>query len=347
MKKIICVVGARPQFIKHAPVEIAISKYFDVISVHTGQHYDKKMSDIFFNELKMQKPAYFLSVGSHSHGKQTAMMLEKIEEILIKEKPAAMLVYGDTNSTLAGAIAASKLHIPVIHVEAGLRSFNKHMPEEVNRILTDHVSDFLFLPTDASIPNLKTEGITENVYVVGDVMSDAVNIAKKMITGKTAEEPYLLITIHRPYNTDDIERLKLILDTLNQQKYKCVFPVHPRTKNTMAQNSLKEEDYSNIQFLAPQSYFELINLQKHAKCVITDSGGIQKEAYMLKVKCITIRTETEWTETLNNGWNNLVFDDLSEISKLLEQEPGEYKPNIYGDGKASEKIAKILSENIK
>lgn len=346
MRKIICIIGARPQFIKHAPVELALSKFFQVVSIHTGQHYDEKMSAIFFDELKMQKPAYHLSIGSHSHGKQTGMMLEEIEKIILLEKPEGVLVYGDTNSTLAGALAASKLHIPIIHIEAGLRSFNREMPEEINRLLTDHLSSFLFLPTKNSISNLNNEGIKDNIYVVGDVMSDTVKIAQKFTSTPIYNSPYLLITIHRPYNTDDIERLKLILSALDKQKYKCVFPIHPRTRNMMSNNNIEMTNYNNIIFLEPQSYFELINLQKNAQCIITDSGGIQKEAYMLKVKCITIRKETEWVETLGNGWNTLVFENLDEISSLIDEKPGDYNPNIYGDGKASERIADILNEQI-
>lgn len=346
MKKIVVVVGARPQFIKHAPVELALKTFFEVITVHTGQHYDKRMSDIFFNQLNINKPNYTLEVGSSTHGKQTGQMLEKIEGILINEKPDGVLVYGDTNSTLAGAIAASKLHIPIIHIEAGLRSFNKTMPEEVNRILTDHVSEILFAPTDTAVSNLKNEGISKNVFNVGDVMQDTILLAKKVIGENYRQNNQILLTIHRPYNTDNTERLITILQILNKLDIEIIFPVHPRTLNILNNVNVLLSDLKNIKFQEPASYFDLIRLQLESICIITDSGGVQKEAYMLERKCITLRSETEWIETLENGWNTLVYEDLDSIFNVLKSIPNIYKNNLYGDGQASLKMAELIKNYI-
>lgn len=344
MKKIIAVIGARPQFIKHAPVELELQKKFIVKSIHTGQHYDEKMSNIFFEQLNMTKPEYMLNIGSYSHGKQTGIMLEKIEEILMAEQPDAVLVYGDTNSTLAAAVAASKLRIPLIHIEAGLRSFNKDMPEEVNRIMTDHVSAFLFAPTETAITNLKNENITKNVYNVGDVMKDSLQLAVDVIGKDFTPKNQILLTIHRPYNTDDIQRLSTILTILNEQNHKIIFPIHPRTYNIIKASSLDISNLTNIEFIEPLSYFEMIKAMMESKCVITDSGGIQKEAYMLKRKCITLRSETEWIETLEHGWNTLIFEDLHQLAANLEKQPTTYNENMYGEGNISAKITKILED---
>lgn len=347
MKKICVIIGARPQFIKHAPVELALKKIFNVISIHTGQHYDEKMSDIFFRQLNMDRPSYMLEVGSGAHGRQTGVMLEKIEEVLLSEKPDAVLVYGDTNSTLSGALAASKLHIPVIHIEAGLRSFNKSMPEEVNRILTDHISDFLFAPTDTAVANLLHEGIEKSVYKTGDVMYDTVLLAKKVIGSDVHIQEQVLVTLHRPYNTDNLERLTTILTILNGLKYAIIFPIHPRTKNILKSANIDISIFNNINFIDPVSYFDLIRLQMESKCIITDSGGVQKEAYILKRKCITLRSETEWVETLVNGWNTLVFEDLEKLSILVEEQPGSYVGDVYGDGHAAEEIAMLIDKNLR
>lgn len=349
MKKIICVIGARPQFIKHAPLEIALQKFFEVITIHTGQHYDEKMSAIFFDELQIAKPKYILNVGSGNHGYQTGMMMKEIEDILIDETPDAVLVYGDTNSTLAGALTAAKLNIKVIHIEAGLRSFNKNMPEEVNRILTDHVSALLFSPTKNAVVNLRNEGLSSNVFLSGDIMIDTLFIAKKILSKATKtiySEPFILLTIHRPYNTDNFLRLTEILAQLNTMGKKIIFPTHFRTKNILLANGEQFSKYPNINFIEPISYFSMIEKMIDAECIITDSGGIQKEAYALKKKCITIRSETEWTETLENGWNTLVFDDLSMLKQIVNNVPGEYKNNLYGNGNASEEIAEIISNQI-
>ncbi len=344
MKKIAVIIGARPQFIKHAPVELALRNYFEVITIHTGQHYDSNMSDVFFNELNIANPKYMLNIGSYTQGKQTGLMIEKIEETLLKETPVALLVYGDTNSTLAGAIAASKLNIPIIHIEAGLRSFNKSMPEEVNRVLTDHISSMLFAPTQSAIKNLSNENIKENVFNVGDVMFDSLLLALNALKESSLKNKnFVLCTLHRPYNTDEINRLLNILNVLNKLSYTVYFPVHPRTLHILKRYNIETANFKNIKFIEPVSYFELIKLQKESKCVITDSGGVQKEAYMLRKKCITLRTETEWVETLINGWNTLIYDNLQDIARVIEESPRGYIPDLYGNGKAALQMAKIIS----
>ena len=346
-KKIAIIIGARPQFIKHAPVENALKKYFNTFSIHTGQHYDKKMSDIFFDQLGMNEPTYMLSVGSASHGKQTGVMIQKIEEVLLKEKPDGLIVYGDTNSTLAGAIAASKLGISIIHIESGLRSFNKSVPEEINRIITDHISDFLFVPTQLALINLKKEGLSdEKIFLSGDVMVDSLLLAKKHIGNKFYEKDYILLTLHRPYNTDEISRLIRILNVLNSVGKKVIFPIHPRTLNALKNSENEINNFKNINFIDSASYFDFIKLQLESSCIITDSGGVQKEAYILKKKCITLRSETEWIETLKNNWNTLIFDDLNNIKDVLNIKPGKYLKNIYGNGNSSEFIAKTLQNKL-
>ncbi|MCP4521854.1 MAG: UDP-N-acetylglucosamine 2-epimerase (non-hydrolyzing) [Cytophagales bacterium] len=345
MKKIISVIGARPQFIKHAPIEFAFKEKVNSITIHTGQHYDKRMSQVFFDELDMSPPHYQLSVGSSSHGEQTGKMMIEIEKIVNEEKPDALLVYGDTNSTLAGAIVASKLHIPIIHVEAGLRSFNKKMPEEVNRIMTDHISDLLFAPTDPAIENLQNEGITKNVYKTGDVMCDMVRIAQERMNDEPSSQ-FILTTIHRPYNTDDKERIFTILSQLNSLGIPVKFPIHPRTKNRLKEFGIDTSQFENVEFLEPQSYFDMMELLHHAKCLVTDSGGMQKEAYIAEKKCVTVRSETEWLGTLKNGWNTLIFDNLDELAEVIQQPVGEYTPNIYGTGQAAQEITDIILKHL-
>jgi len=344
-KKIVSVIGARPQFIKHAPLVLQLVKYFEVVTIHTGQHYDKRMSDVFFSELSINKPDYMLNVGSHTHGKQTSIMLEKIEGILLQEEPDAMVVYGDTNSTLAGALAAVKLKIPIIHIEAGLRSFNRDMPEEINRIITDQLSSILFSPTQEAIENLKSENIKKNVFLCGDLMCDMVHLARlTMILEENILDDYYLATIHRPYNTDIKERMTRILKALNELDYRVIFPIHPRTKGYIERFGLDIVNYPNIEFTEPISYFDLIRLQHHSKGIITDSGGIQKEAYILRKKCVTIRTETEWNETLNGGWNTLLYNEIESLQEVLlkESQIKLYNDGIYGTGEAAHEISNIL-----
>ena len=348
MKKIISIIGARPQFIKHAPVQLQLQKHFRALTIHTGQHYDKNMSDVFFNELQIPEPDFLFDMGgSKLQGEQTAMMLTAIEKVCIDEQPDAILIYGDTNSTLAAALVAAKMQIPQIHIEAGLRSYNRQMPEEVNRIIADEFAAMLFCPTKQAIINLRHEGIThDGVYQCGDVMCDML----KMIEPKTKrlfDKPYFFVTLHRPYNTDDEKRLAILLHTLNGLKKQVIFPVHPRTFARMESFGLLKNDFPNILFIEPVGYVESVSYQKFADCVITDSGGMQKEAYMLKKKCITLRSETEWVETVFNNWNTLIFDDLTQIEKVIELPTGDYKDNIYGDGHAAEEIVGIILKNLK
>lgn len=347
--KIIAIIGARPQFIKHYPFEIEASKYFNLITVHTGQHYDSNMSEIFFSQLQMKKPQYMLSAGGGKHGEQTAEMILEIEKIVEHENPNGIVVYGDTNSTLAGAIVAAKLHIPIFHIEAGLRSFNREMPEEVNRVLTDHVSSLLFCPSEIAVENLMNEGIKNGVFFVGDIMKDLVNLViDKKVVGieSSLQTPYYYVTIHRPYNTDDKERLEHILNSLNSIDFKIVMSLHPRTKNLMEKYLILRENYPNIFFIEPQSYFSNLNYLFFSSGLITDSGGMQKEAYWLQKKCITIRKETEWLETLESKANHLVFADLKDIKDLLKETPKHWNESMYGNGTTANQIVKIISDYI-
>lgn len=349
--KIITVVGARPQFIKAAPVSKELRKNNKEILIHTGQHYDENMSEVFFEELNIPKPDYNLKIGSGNHGKTTGKMLEKLEEVYLEEKPDYVLVYGDTNSTLAGALAASKLLIPVIHIEAGLRSFNKNMPEEQNRILTDHLSKLLFVPTNSAIENLNNEGIKDNVYNVGDVMYDAVlnfkevSKEKSNIVQRLNLEPnnYILTTIHRAENTNDINRLRNIIEALNEADKTIVLPLHPRTRKYISDYNLTFN--KNIIIIDAIGYLEMLQLEDNSSKIVTDSGGVQKEAYFMKKPCITMRDETEWVETVSEGWNVIVGTDKNKILKALNSfNPPESQKDIFGDGKASCKIAEILGK---
>lgn len=335
--KLIAIIGARPQFIKHFPFEVACKGKINLITVHTGQHYDPDMSDIFFKELGMSQPDFMLDVGSGQHGVQTANMMIEIENIVLQEKPDGLVVYGDTNSTLAGALVAAKLHIPIFHIEAGLRSYNKDMPEEINRLLTDHISDLLFTPSEIALHNLHKEGINQGIYVVGDIMKDLVlQVKKKDLIGMQPDDrKYYYVTLHRPYNTDDPERLRYILLHLNTLNNRAVMALHPRTKNLMEKHGIEQCSYSNISFINPQSYFDNLTYLFHAKGLITDSGGMQKEAYWLKKKCVTIRTETEWVETVDSGGNVLLFDDLSGLCQLIEERVQHWDEDLYGDGNAA------------
>jgi len=343
--KIIAIVGARPQFIKHFPFERACEDKIELITIHTGQHYDENMSDVFFNQLKMKKPNYMLNVGSGNHGVQTAKMMIEIEKIVELEKPEGMVVYGDTNSTLAGALVASKLHVPIFHIEAGLRSFNKKMPEEINRILTDHISKAMFVPSKIAVDNLRNEGIIENVYNVGDIMKDLVFFVKtnNLISNNGLNKNYYYVTIHRPYNTDHKERLLYVLNTLNNLNKKVIMSIHPRTSNLMSKYKIDERQFLNIEFILPQSYFENLSLLSFSEGLITDSGGMQKEAYWLKKRCVTIRKETEWLETLNYGANTLLFNNLKDIEQYLNASDVVWDNNLYGNGECSIEIVSYLN----
>ncbi len=354
--KIVTVVGARPQFIKASVVSAALKSHCQEVLVHTGQHYDANMSDVFFEELKIPHPAYNLGIGSGTHGRQTGEMLIGVEEVLFKEKPDAVLVYGDTNSTLAGALAASKLHIPVAHVEAGLRSHNMRMPEEQNRILSDHISTWLFCPTETARKSLAHEGIEEGVFVTGDVMLDSVlhfrkvaleNPEKRKIYDTLGIVPkqYRLATLHRAETTDGGEAaIERIFDAFEQLPDRVVVPIHPRTRG-LAEEALQRRGYRNIQLIDPVGYLEMLLLTSGAKQVLTDSGGLQKEAWFMEVPCVTLRKETEWVETLAGGWNvlaDLTTSDILEKALHTAQDPAAREAQPFGDGHASEKIASIL-----
>jgi len=345
------IIGARPNFIKAALVSREIRKRFKEVLIHTGQHYDYEMDKIFFQELNIPEPDYHLGVGSGSHGYQTGEMLKRIEEVLIKEKPDIVLVYGDTNSTLAGALAAVKLHIKVGHIEAGLRSFDKRMPEEINRVLTDHCSDMLFCPTQTAMNNLRNEGIINGVYLTGDVMVDTLRenivIAERnsKILDKLGLKPmsYYLATVHRAENTDDFNRLRNIVDAFYEIE-NLVFPCHPRTEKCLKKFGLWDE-LSTVKIIKPIGYFDMLVLEKNANKILTDSGGVQKEAYILKTPCITLRENTEWVETVEDGWNVLVGTDREKIIKKANDfEPKGEQRNVFGDGKASKRIIEIIIE---
>ena len=364
--KILTVLGARPQFIKAGAVTREIKRLkekgekLEEVIVHTGQHYDKNMSDVFFEELHLPKPDYYLGVGGKSHGAMTGEMILKLEKVMLKEKPDVVLVYGDTNSTLAGAIAASKLHIPIAHVEAGLRSFNMKMPEEINRILTDRVSTWLFCPTDTAVNNLKKEGfpfkLSTNHYQlitnVGDVMYDVAlyykQFAKKPPSLTTITDNFVLCTVHRAENTDEPERLKNIFEALEEiaKERQVILPLHPRTKQKLKSLSLL---LNTITIIEPVSYLEMVWLLDNCSLVITDSGGLQKEAYFFKKPCITLRDETEWVELIEIGVNKLVGSDKEKIIEVYKNfinhyslYTNRYLLNLYGDGKTSEKIVREL-----
>lgn len=349
---ILTIVGARPQFIKAAPVCFALRDAgIRETLVHTGQHYDTQMSDIFFVEMGIPRPHHNLGVGSGSHAAQTAKMLSGIEELLIKKTPDQVLVYGDTNSTLAGALAACKLHIPVAHIEAGLRSYNKTMPEEHNRILTDHCATYLFCPTEKAVQNLAKEGIREGVCLVGDTMYDAVLMfSEKAERWSTVldrlslqSKAYYLATVHRPYNTDNECSMKILIEAFGQMESVVVFPVHPRTRARMADFRLALP--SNLLVTDPVGYLDMLVLQRHARVVLTDSGGIQKEACFVGTPCVTLRSETEWVETVQSGWNILAWGSAESIVHAMAQQKsgGERLPlRAYGDGCAAQKIVSSI-----
>lgn len=353
--KIITIVGARPQFVKTAVLSPYLRKRFNEIIIHTGQHYDREMSDLFFDELKIPKPNYNLGIRSIKQGEQMAKMMAGIENILIKEKPCLVVVYGDTNSTLAGALAAAKLKVPIAHIEAGLRSYNRSMPEEINRVIVDHISDFLFCPTKTAVANLKNEGITKGVYLVGDVMCDSIRCYLPMAKAKSKillklglkRKAYYLLTIHRLSNTTDLEKLKKTLSCMDNLDLSVIFPVHPRTRKFLG-NAFKPK--KALTLILPVSYLDMLILEQNAKIIFTDSGGIQKEAYILKVPCFTLRDETEWVETLKHGCNRIMnFDiikDAYRVCRNLTVSRDKFHPRLYGDGNAAKKIYKIIQAGI-
>ena len=359
--KIATVLGARPQFIKAAAVSRVMGQHKDFAEIvaHTGQHYDAGMSDIFFADLQIPTPRHNLGVGSAPHGAQTGSMLAKIEEILLLEKPDAVLVYGDTNSTLAGALAAVKLHIPVAHVEAGLRSFNRRMPEEINRELTDRISGWLFCPTEQAVVNLEAEQVTGNVYNTGDVMYDSylhnlkrAEDASTILADLDLEEKdgaayYYLATVHRPENTDQTERLRSIFEALDSLDSPVVLPLHPRTAKILKEESIQVGEA--IRLVEPLSYLDMCLLEKRAQIILTDSGGLQKEAYFSRTPCITMRDETEWVETVEGGWNKVVGADKKQILAAVEafrDNKPEEMAEPYGDGTTAQKIVSILASSV-
>ena len=352
--KLITIIGARPQFIKAAAVSREIAKHDDIeeIIVHTGQHFDTNMSEIFFDQLQIPKPDYNLEINNLTHGAMTGRMIEKIEEVLLQEKPDWVLVYGDTNSTIAGSLAAKKLHVKVAHVEAGLRSFNRNMPEEINRILTDKISDLLLCPTDTAVKNLQNEGIGKNslarIVKSGDVMQDAAifysNMAQK--PEMNLPEEFVLATIHRAENTDDSKRLNSIFNALTEisNDIPIILPLHPRTKKIIS-NSQLSANHSQLIFIDPVGYLEMIYLLKNCSLVMTDSGGLQKESFFFKKPCVTLRDETEWIEIVENGFNKIVGADEDNIItgyQEMSQIKKNYNINLYGNGEASKKIISEL-----
>lgn len=353
--KITTIVGARPQFVKAGMLSRTLRKHVQEVIIHTGQHYDDNMSKVFFDQLGIPKPDYELHVGSGSHAAQTAAMIVKIEDILLKDTPDWVLVYGDTNSTLAGSLAAAKLNIKVAHVEAGLRSYNRAMPEEINRVLTDHLSSLLFCPTDTAVANLAHEGIQEGVHQVGDIMCDALMFFKQQAahfalpSHLTLNKPYAVATVHRAENTDNRERLRHILHALSQLDVTVVLPLHPRTQAAIQHFGYGDLLHSGaIQPCAPLSYFEMLKLVSGAKLVLTDSGGVQKEAYMLGVPCLTLRDETEWPETVQAGWNRLTGANTANILNAARtvKTPSAWPP-LFGNGKSAEKMTSILLQQTK
>jgi len=350
--KILSIVGARPQFVKCAPVSRELRKVHEEALVHTGQHYDYGLSEVFFRDLGIPAPDYHLEIGSGSHGVQTGRMLAAIEEVIGKEEPEIVLVYGDTNSTLAGALAAAKMHVPVAHVEAGLRSFDRRMPEEVNRVLTDHCSDLLFCPTATAVANLAAEGVTAGVHLTGDVMVDALQqnlpLAKERSTALIdlglSPKGYFLATVHRASNTDDPAALRAIMDAFARLDAPVVFPVHPRTQKRLAGYGIAPA--ANVRIVEPLPYFDMLALLSGARAVLTDSGGVQKEAYILEVPCVTLRENTEWVETLEDGWNVLVGADADRIVAEANAAGDARRGHSarFGDGHAAARIAAIITE---
>jgi UDP-GlcNAc3NAcA epimerase len=347
--KVVTIVGARPQFVKAAALSRALRQHHQEVLVHTGQHYDYALSGAFFDCLQIPAPDINLCVGSGPHGAQTAAMLAQLEQVLERERPHWVIVYGDTNSTLAAALAAAKLHLPIAHVEAGLRSFNRCMPEEINRVVTDHLANYLFCPSNTAVDNLKAEGVRENVHLVGDIMLDVLNWAKGRgdmahTLAKVGLEhgKYLLATVHRSENTDDKARLSHIVDALNGLDERVLFPAHPRAQKMIISSGKVLSGH--VRVIPPLDYIEMVTVTRSARLVLTDSGGLQKEAYWLGTPCITLRDETEWVETVNAGWNHLAGADAPRIINAVRHfAPPAARPALYGDGCVAERCVGLMA----
>ena len=348
--KIVSIVGARPQFIKCAPLSKELRRNHDEVIVHTGQHYDYEMSKVFFDELDIPTPDYNLNVGSGSQGRQTGAMLAAIEDVLLKEEPQMVVVFGDTNSTIAGALAASKLGIPIAHVEAGLRSYDRSMPEEINRVLTDHISNLLFAPTDGAVTNLGKEGICNGVHQVGDIMVDSLNSVKDVARTRSTvlerlgveSHGYFVLTMHRAGNTDDSVKLGRVLNAIRRAGLPTIFPVHPRTRKLLEAVEIP----SNLMVIEPLGYVDMIALIDNARCVLTDSGGMQKESFILGTRCATLRENTEWPETFIEGRNRLVGLDEEKIAEALVEPAIENAPKVdpFGSVGVSARIVQVVGE---
>ena len=348
--RVLTIVGARPQFIKAAPVSRVLRRRHEEFLLHTGQHYDDEMSDLFFRQLGIPAPDLNLEVGSGRHGAQTGAMLPGIESVAIDHRPDWVLVYGDTNSTLAGALVGAKLHVPVAHVEAGLRSYDRRMPEEVNRVVADHLSTLLLCPSEPAVANLAREGITKGVQVVGDVMYDAYvqNLEVARRSCRVLEQlgvernGYHLLTMHRAENVDRPELLAAILDGVGDSGLRVLFPVHPRTRSAL--NASGRKVPANVTLVDPVGYLEMLILEENAEAIVTDSGGVQKEAYFAGRPCVTLRERTEWTETVQAGWNVLVGTDAREIARAMREfRPAGERPQLFGDGHAAERVVEAIS----
>lgn len=346
--RILSVVGARPQFVKLAPIASAMQGEADHLIAHTGQHYDELMSDVFFQDLGIPAPDFNLEIGSGAHGRQTGAMLAALEDTFEQAKPDWVLVYGDTNSTLAAAVAAVKMHIPVAHLEAGLRSFNRRMPEEHNRVLTDHAADLLLAPTEVAMTHLANEGLADRSVLVGDVMTDVLFLTRDAVDkqsglpGGLKPASYYVCTIHRPGNTDNAERLGAILKELSQLDKPVLLLAHPRLRSFAQQHNL-QLDAGALRPILPLAYPQLINAVQNAAGVVTDSGGLQKEAFLLRIPCTTVRPETEWVETVKLGWNVLVSADLSQLSAAVTREaPAPTDAAPYGSGQAAQHVVSAL-----
>jgi UDP-N-acetylglucosamine 2-epimerase len=351
--KVVSIVGARPQFVKAAVLSRELRKRHEEFLLHTGQHYDDQLSDVFFRELDIPRPDVNLNAGSGSHATQTARMLEGIEAVLLAKQPDVVIVFGDTNSTLAGALAAAKLGIPVAHVEAGLRSFDRSMPEEINRVVTDHLSNYLFCPTANAVALLRNEGIERGVHHTGDLMYDALlaslPLAEKVVPNALERRGlgtgcYYLATLHRQANTDDAAALTRLFDAFGALDLPVVLPLHPRTQNALKEAGV--EPAPNVRVEEPVGYFEMLLLEKHSRAILTDSGGVQREAYFLSIPCVTLRPESEWPETLSNGWNVLAGSDVERIVAAAQRpRPQEAPLPAFGDGQAASKIVEILERD--